>query len=254
MDVIIFSGQSNMQGSTGEKGGYSAKGCLEYKFLSDEFVNLKDPVGEDIGDGVLCAAVNCCGSLVPSFCKAYSKKADKVVAVHCAKGNTAINDWKEGSIRYETLIKKSRKAIGKVRERFGLDKVYFVWLQGESDALNKTTFDDYLTALIALKNAVKRDLCIDKFCIIKVGFFAEYAYWKPESNKLDDLNIMKAQERASLVDNDFVLLTDVCAKLSVNKRFLNPKEYGPHYNNKGLKIIGKVAGKALIKTRKNRKQ
>ncbi len=250
MDVIIFSGQSNMQGSTGEKGRYSAKGCLEYKFLIDEFVNLKDPVGEDIGDGVLCAAVNCCGSLVPSFCKAYLKKNGKVVAVHCAKGNTTINEWQEGSVRYEALIKKSKKAIDKVRERFGLGKVYFVWLQGESDALNKTTLDEYLTALIALKNAIKRDLYIDKFCIIKVGFFAEFADWKPESNKIDDLNIMKAQERAPLVDNDFVLLTDICAKLSVNKRFLNPKEYGPHYNNKGLEKIGKIAGKALIKIRK----
>ena len=246
MDIIIFSGQSNMQGSTGQAGKYSAKGCLEYKFLSDEFVDLKDPVGENIGDGLLCATVNGCGSLVPSFCKAYSKR-NKVVAVHCAKGNTCIAEWKDGSLRYGALIQKAKKAIERVREKFGEGKVYLVWLQGESDALNKNTKDGYLNALIDFKNAVKRDLGIDKFCIIKVGYFAEYADWKPEANKLDDLNIMQAQEQAPSVDKDFVLLTDICEKLSIKKRFLNPKEYGPHYNNLGLKIIGTKAGKALAK-------
>lgn len=57
MDVIIFSGQSNMQGSTGQKGCSKAKNCLEYKFLTDEFVGVKDPVGENIGEDLLCKFV-----------------------------------------------------------------------------------------------------------------------------------------------------------------------------------------------------
>jgi len=58
---------------------------------------------------------------------------------------------------------------------------------------------------------------------------------------------MRAQERATKVDQDFIMLTEICAKLSVKERCLNPKEHGPHYNNKALDKIGKSAGKTLAK-------
>lgn len=54
MDVIIFSGQSNMQGSTGEVCSLPPrKGVYEYKYFTDELVPLRSPVGEDIGENVL---------------------------------------------------------------------------------------------------------------------------------------------------------------------------------------------------------
>lgn len=246
-DLIIFSGQSNMQGSTGQIGYLEAKGCFEYKYLIDDFVALKDPVGEDIGNGLFCAPVNGCGSLVPAFCKACRKKKSGVVGVHCAKGNTSISEWLPGTERYDLLIKKAQRAIYKTNEKFGLGKKFFVWLQGESDALLKTTEEVYIASLIQLKNALKSDLAIDKFCIIKVGYFAEYATWVPLANKTDDETIMRAQERVAEIDDDFVVLTNICSKLSVKSKFLNPKEYGPHYNNRALKIIGKEAGISLAK-------
>lgn len=131
MDVIIFSGQSNMQGSTGQEGCSKAKNCLEYKFLTDEFVEVKDPVGENIGEDLLCGPVLGCGSLVPSFCKAYAKKKGSVIVIHCAKGNTTIADWGSGTERYKALVRKAKRGIMRARENFGTGKVYFVWLQGE---------------------------------------------------------------------------------------------------------------------------
>lgn len=245
MDVIIFSGQSNMQGSTGQMGKAVSKASLEYKYLTDELVMLKDPVGEDVCDGLLLSPHEGCGSLVPSFCKQYSKKHGGVVAIHCARGNTCIAEWAKGTERYNLLVEKVKKGIKKVKEFFELGKVYFVWLQGESDALNNNTEEGYLTALKELKNNVKKDLGVDKFGIIKVGYFAEYAPWKPNANKIDDENIMRAQERAVEEDQDFVMLTEICSKLSLKKKCLNPKEHGPHYNNKALSLIGKKAGKTL---------
>ena len=56
---------------------------------------------------------------------------------------------------------------------------------------------------------------------------------------------MRAQERAVEEDEDFVMLTEICSKLSLKKKCLNPKEHGPHYNNKALSLIGKKAGKTL---------
>lgn len=234
-----------MQGSTAQSGYLNARKCYEYKYLIDEIVELKDPVGEDIGKDLLCAPVNGCGSLVPAFCNAYVKKGGGVVGVHCAKGNTSIADWKPGTPRYNLLVQKVHRAIIKTKEKFGVGKKYFVWLQGESDALLKNSEELYLKSLIELKNTLKKDLNIDKFCIIKVGYFAEYASWVPLANKLDDEAIMRAQERAAQEDNDFIVLTNICAKLSKKSKYLNPKEYGPHYNNRGLEIIGKKAGKKL---------
>ena len=49
MDVIIFSGQSNMQGESEMLlPAHEIKGAFEYKFLSDSIVPLSDPVGENI--------------------------------------------------------------------------------------------------------------------------------------------------------------------------------------------------------------
>ena len=62
-----------------------------------------------------------------------------------------------------------------------------------------------------------------------------------------DEAIMAAQEAGTNIDSDFVILTDVTAELSVNPVYLNPKEFGPHYNNAGLKIIGEAAAEKLTK-------
>ncbi|MBR5192701.1 MAG: hypothetical protein IKW33_04790 [Clostridia bacterium] len=247
MDILIFAGQSNMQGSSGEIGVEIAENCLEYKFLTDKFVMVKDPVGENIGDGIFWQSTNGGGSLIPSFCNAYAKKKGSAVAIHCARGNTSIALWKPGTERYKALVEKCKCGIVRSGENFDINKIYFIWLQGESDALKKNTEEGYLNELKELKNALKKDLGINKFCIIKVGYFAEYAEWQPDATKINDEYIMNAQERAVKEDEDFVILTRICAKLSLKKRHLNPKENGPHYNNRALNIIGRKAGKALAK-------
>ena len=94
-DVIIFGGQSNMQGQTEKLTECEVKeGCFEYRFLTDTLIPLKNPVGEYIttehtegfpftGDPVaeedkfiewkdgLCVGAACDGNtnLVPAFCQ-----------------------------------------------------------------------------------------------------------------------------------------------------------------------------------------
>ena len=49
MDIIIFSGQSNMQGQSECLTGTDAvPNAFEYKYLDDKFEPLRNPVGEDI--------------------------------------------------------------------------------------------------------------------------------------------------------------------------------------------------------------
>ena len=62
---------------------------------------------------------------------------------------------------------------------------------------------------------------------------------------------MRAQERAVEEDSDFVMLTRICTELSQNPEYINPQASG-HYNNVGMEIIGKEAGKELAGTMKEK--
>lgn len=249
MDVLIFSGQSNMQGSTGEICNLPPRnGVYEYKYIADELVPLRSPVGEVIGENVLWASALGCGSMVPYFCNEYARIRGEVTAIHVAKGDSTIAQWQKGTERFEIAIDKIVKGIKKAESVAEIGKIYFVWLQGESDALKCTPYEEYLKLLIKFKNDLKEKFFFDKFAIIKVGYFAAYADWCKgtfEEKKKSDENIMKAQCAAEEIDKDFTLLTDVTVKLSVTEKYLNKKEHGPHYNNAGMEIIGTEAAKRL---------
>lgn len=250
VDVIIFSGQSNM---VGESEGLPLSNetdphIMEYRFSSNQLTILKHPIGEDLFDGALEGSVKGGGSLVFEFCKSYfSITGSRVVAVHAACGSTTIADWMFGTMREYWAKTKINSAFKKVKEKFAIRHVYFVWLQGESDALIKTSEEEYLRKLITLKEQVKREFGVEKFCIIKVGYFVSEVSWV--SGKKDELvradeSIMHAQERAVKEDKDFIMLSRICCELSKNRDYINPNEEG-HYNNKALDLIGKESGMAL---------
>ena len=98
-DIIIFSGQSNMQGETESRPiEQPVKNAYEYLMQSDYLEPLNHPVGERLGyDENHCSKVlldeaeKKRGSLVPYFCKEYLKKREKVVAIHAALGSTVID-------------------------------------------------------------------------------------------------------------------------------------------------------------------
>ncbi len=257
-DIIIFGGQSNMQGqSECLINRETVDGCLEYRYITNEYVPLKDPVGEYIKtngtkgelftkdlilnedefiiwlNNIALGASGGNTSLVPSFCRSYRKKSgNNVIAVHAAKGSTRIEQWLGDSLSYKYLVKKASLAIEGCKNK---GKVYFVWLQGESDALAATSAEVYEKKLIELKNKLKRDLAIDKFAIIRVGKFA---------NDDRDLEIMKAQEAVCSNEGDFVMLTRITSELNDKKEFMNPNVKG-HFSAKGLELIGETAGAAL---------
>ncbi len=255
VNLLIFAGQSNMQGqSECLSENACVAGAEEYKFLTNELVPLCNPIGENIkydmtegyavepdkisrwlSDHVLGAACFGNTNLVPSFCRAYIEATgDDVVAVHAAKGSTKIAEWKKGTDGHTALVKKAQAAIEKTGKA-NINKIYFVWLQGESDALASTSQKEYKSALINLKNDLKEELEISKFGIIKVGRFA--------ADARDD-EILEAQEQACIEDDDFVMLTRLSDEIFGNIEFMNRDWYG-HFNAKGLEKIGEAAGKAL---------
>ena len=129
-DLIIFGGQSNMQGQTeGNPNDMPVANAKEYLLLSDSFKELKNPVGEDIGELLLASHMGG-GSLVPYFAQEYVKGTGRsVVAVHAAKGATTIKQWlkntAEGGERY-------KKAVENYESRFGALHVDCVNTKGNS--------------------------------------------------------------------------------------------------------------------------
>lgn len=254
MDIIIFGGQSNMQGQTEclPENNAPVQGAFEYKYRPNELVALQHPVGEDLRSEKWCAAAHLGhGCLVPAFCRAYiAQTGREVVAIHAAKGNTALGDWLKGTQHAYHARRKIASGIQKAKEMGKIEHIYYVWLQGESDALIHTGEEEYLHRLIEYKNQLKAQFGIEKFGIIKVGYYLAQASWNmnPSDTEQDKIiyneNIMRAQERAVEEDNDFVMLTRVATKLSQDPAYINPQAAG-HYNNKAMEIIGKEAGVAL---------
>ncbi len=117
-DVIIFSGQSNMQGQTEALPleNDPVENAFEYRHLTGELAELKHPCGEDIGGGLLLGAHLGRGSLLPAFCREYAARTGRTtVAVHAAKGATCAFEWLEGTARFEALVEKSRGAFQRRR-------------------------------------------------------------------------------------------------------------------------------------------
>ena len=257
MDIIIFGGQSNMQGQTECLSDSSVvEHAWEYRWLSDTLVPLCNPVGEDItydkkegfrvtpgmsGDvwraqHVLGAACYGHTNMVPKFCESYHKETGAdVVAVHAAKGATIVGQWLSGTPGYEMLVEKALGAISQVRQTAEPGHIYFVWLQGESDACDSRTKEEYKEQIRQLRAALEADLGIEKFGIIRVGRFA---------NDERDLEIITAQDEVCDEDEGFVMLTTIATELNEIPEYMNPEVAG-HYSAKGQEKLGEVAGKAL---------
>ena len=227
-------------------------GAYEYKWLIDEILPLQNPVGENITysmeqgydvmqntnipawreEHVFGAACYGNTNLVPSFCRTYAKITKRqVLAVHAAKGNTKISEWLPGTPIYDVLMRKAHGAIQKVNP----ERIFFVWLQGESDAIASVTKDDYKAALHVLCDALKADLGIDLFGIIRVGRF---------TNDARDLEIIAAQDEICRENDHFVMLTDIATELNQKSEYMNPHVRG-HYSAKGLELLGSTAAKAF---------
>ena len=254
MDIIIFGGQSNMQGQTEcvPENNAPVKGALEYKFCTNELVALRHPVGEDLRGEKWCAAAHLGhGGLVPAFCKEYILQTGReVIAIHAAKGNTVLGDWLHGTQYAYHARRKIENGIKKAKEKGEIEHIYYVWLQGESDAVIGTTKNEYIERITEYKNRLRLDCGIEKFCIIKVGYFCAVNKWyertlnSHEHGKKCDEVIMAAQQKLPSVDSDFVMLTDIAPRLSLLEDYQNLEALG-HYNNEGYRLIGEAAGVAL---------
>ena len=261
MDVIIFGDQSNMQGQTEALSETEiVSNGYEYRYLTDTLVPLRNPVGENIrydgskgktfmadsdpaqwlADHALGSACYGHTNLIPAFCRAYlSVTSGNAVAVHTAKGSTQVKDWLPGTREYKLLTSKAMAAIRRVKAEGKVGKIYFVWLQGESDAIFSNSKENYKAQLASLGEALERDLGIDQFGVIRVGHFT-----KDERDQI----IMDAQDELCREHPLFFMLTRIATELNGIPACRNPGGAG-HYSALGAERLGAAAGDALGRTR-----
>ncbi len=260
-DLILFGGQSNMEGQTEVLlSADPIRGAYEYRFFGDRLKPLCNPCGEDIRfdgtegyaysgavsgvwhkDNALGSTCDGNTSLLPAFCRAYMQNTDMtdtaVVAVHVAKGATDMLYWLPETDGYRILVQKSKAAIDKCG-RDNIRRIAFVWLQGESDALASRKKDEYKAYLSAFEKALKHDLDIEIFGVIRVGRFTMDAR---------DDEILAAQDEICAESPRFTMLTTRAADFCTDpayKEMMNPFEFG-HYSARGLETLGAEAGGAL---------
>lgn len=258
-DVIIFAGQSNMQGqSEAVLPDGDMTGCYEYKMFLDKIVPLSTPVGDnvrkDLTEGypiteetdlgkwldehALGAACYGNTNLVPAFCKKYVKETNKfAIAVHAAKGSTMVSEWLPGTAEYDALIKKSVSAVKKAREGYEVENIYVVWLQGESDAIFAPDRAAYKEKLSGFADELFEKVGIGKFGIIRVGRFT--------MDERDD-EIIKAQDEICREDERFLMLTEIATELNEKPEYMHPHIFG-HFGAKGLRKLGEAAAETLAK-------
>ncbi len=184
----------------------------------------------------------------------------EIIAVHAAKGSTRISEWLPGTKGYELLVGKAKAAIALVQSEaskasyaageYGnsmqdltkasgkashAEHIYFVWLQGESDAIAAVKKENYKVHLCTLFTALQADLGVEKFGVIRVGRFTEDER---------DWEIIHAQSEICKEKPDFVMLTEIATELNTQAEYMNP-EYHGHYSAAGLEKLGAVAGRTL---------
>jgi Carbohydrate esterase, sialic acid-specific acetylesterase len=239
VDLVLFIGQSNMSGrGSSEKSIKVPQGvAYEYKSETDEIIHLKDPVGESEPNKAES------GSLIPSLLLSlYGNLEEKrsTIAIVSAKGGSSVSDWQRGEYLYNLAVNKLNEAITHINSRpdLKIGKVYYVWLQGERDAILSTTKEEYINKYKQLHSDLLNDINANEGFMIRTG----YDYRDDSDTKMNE-KIISAQNSLTNKISDLIMISKLASTFTVENGLVS--EDGVHYTQKGLNILGKDAGENL---------
>ena len=176
VDLFIFMGQSNMVGrGVAEEAPAVPDGWgYEYKAVSNpgKLLPVVEPFGldeENSQSGVVDNRRS--GSMVSSFMNTYYERTGvPVVGVSCSKGGTTTEFWKPGGAPLNDAISRYTEAEKWLQDNgYIVRKKYMFWLQGETDATNKLSAENYEKGLKALVNEMLVKTSLEKCMIVRVG-------------------------------------------------------------------------------------
>ena len=244
VDVILFTGQSNMVGRETSRytvdipEGYA----YEYKYLTDGLTELKNPVGETFGQ----AEVSSGSSIVPQFCADYVEATGrKVIAVHVARGGQEIAKFMQGQTLYNNIVDKYSACLEYLETsgEYSVGHTFYVMFQGESDSLNtstgKTTSkEQYISNYMNFHDGLQQEFDFEFGAIIYTG--------RNTNESLAGVKTVNAAQKAlAEAESDII----VCDKEPADWYRLH-LEYmrsdNVHLNAEGLKRVGSESCKNIL--------
>lgn len=235
VDLIMFAGQSNMSGCGGDANlapFVPEEAGLEFRAISDpsRLYPIEEPFGinENNINGLMEKPGGKKGSLVSAFVNEYYKDTEiPVIAVSASRGETAIGQFLDAGVMEDI---NNRLVLTKnylAENNYEIAHIYMIWLQGESDALNKTSQETYKSKMSDFV-APLFDEGLQKVFIITPGRMTEY---RDIYSSIINVQIDMCRE-----DDRYALATTVLSGV--------PIEYMTdiyHYNQHVLNLVGKEA-------------
>ena len=249
VDIILFTGQSNMVGRDTQKYEQAIPEGMAYEYLmnSDELVEVKNPVGENIGGTTSnpTVEVSSGSSIVPAFVAKYVQETGrKVIVVHAARGAQAISYFVPGTKIYNVLLEKYTKAVSYVEKNTAYDigKKFYVMFQGESDASVSgppdVTVKNYKTDYLKFHNGVKEELGLEFGSMILTS--------KNTHDVPSGVLLINQAQTALAEEKDDIIVASTCATGFYDYNF---DEYylkdTVHYNAAGLQAIANEAATSV---------
>lgn len=244
VDIILFSGQSNMAGR-GETSDAWPEGApailegagLEYRATSKEqkLFPIEEPFGvnENKRGGIFEPKAKT-GSMVTAFVNAYYENTGvPVIAISASQGGTSILQWQMDGKLLPDALERLKECIDYIQDspEYEIRHIYVAWNQGTTDVDNGVDLDEYLNLFNATLQAMK-DAGMEKMLLIRIG-----QYNVPGEEHLYD-DMIRLQTRIAQENEDVVMVS--CLMAGMLEMGLMKDEF--HYYQAGYNLCGTDAG------------
>lgn len=239
VELIIFAGQSNMagRGTAALAPKITKERAWEFRAVSDptKLYPLTEQFGylENNPAGIWEPGMKT-GSMVTSFVEMYLTDSEKtVVALSTSKGGSSITEWQPGSAYYRDLLERIHKAKSWLTQAgYQVERVTFLWLQGETDGDLKRSADEYQgLATTFFKRLLEKD--VDEIFVLEIG------------NQRDEpdlyLPIRQAQRNLGALERVTFVPTSL-ASMRENGHMIDLF----HYDQYAYNLLGKEVAQALL--------
>ena len=237
--LIFFMGQSNMSGCGGnyELAPAVTPGAgYEFRAVTDPFSlhELTEPFGfaENFPGGIGDVPGGKKGSLVSAFVNEYyAQTGIPVVGVSASAGATTTEDWLSDAYVADLSVRVKNVQDYLKNNGYTVKEQYVVWLQGESDALEGITYEEYMSNMDRIIRPLFISGC-NKVFIITPGrtISREHFFDSIIDAQIDMCRKSGYYALAS------TLLCDVSTQYMVDEW---------HYNQHVLNLLGTEAAKAV---------
>ncbi|MEQ2877199.1 sialate O-acetylesterase [Enterococcus asini] len=239
VELIIFAGQSNMagRGTAALAPKITKERAWEFRAVSDptKLYPLTEQFGylENNPAGIWEPGMKT-GSMVTSFVEMYLTDSEKtVVALSTSKGGSSITEWQPGSAYYRDLLERIHKAKSWLTQAgYQVERVTFLWLQGETDGDLKRSADEYQgLATTFFQSLLEKD--VDEIFVLEIG------------NQRDEpdlyLPIRQAQRNLGALERVTFVPTSL-ASMRENGHMIDLF----HYDQYAYNLLGKEVAQALL--------